>query len=102
MTGKLPSYRAISGFIIALGLVSFVVRIRWSVSWAFQLFNVSVGYLPQYISLYMLGLIASRRNWFFALSPRMGRDWSLAALIASFAFAGVVIPFLLGSTGRAG
>ncbi len=101
-TGTLPGYRAIFGFIVALGLVSFVVRIWWPVSWVFQPFNLNVGYLPQYLSLYMLGLIASRRNWFIKLSPKMGRDWSLAALIASLFFAGLVIPYLLGGTGRAG
>ena len=78
------------------------MRIWWPVSWVFQPLNLSVGYLPQYLSLFILGLIAYRRNWFFELSPRMGRDWSLAALIASLAFAVLVIPFLMGDAGRAG
>src|SRR5438034_194966 len=76
-TGKLPSYRAIFGFIFALGLVSFVVRIWWPAGWIFQLLNVPVGYLPQYISLYILGLIAYRRNWFLQLSSRMAKEVAL-------------------------
>jgi hypothetical protein len=68
--GTLPSYPAIAVFICALGLVSFVVRIWWPMGWFFQpLPGLEVAYLPQYLSLYILGLVASRRNWFVALSP---------------------------------
>jgi glucans biosynthesis protein C len=81
-TRKLPSYRAIYGFIVALSLVSFVVRIWWPIGWVFPPFNLELALLPQYSSLYILGLIASRRNWFFELSPRMGKVWLLIALIA--------------------
>ncbi len=100
--GNLPSYPAIAGFILALGIASFVVRIWLPVSLVFQPLNLNVGYLPQYLSLYVLGLVAARRNWFLALTPRMGRDWSLIALIAWLAFGGLVTPFLLGGAGRAG
>jgi glucan biosynthesis protein C len=102
-TGKLPSYHTIFGFIFALGLVTFVVRIWWPAGWIFQLLNVPVGYLPQYISLYMLGLIAYRRNWFFELTPKMGRDWSLIALIATLiVLGGLVFPSAMQEAGAAG
>jgi surface polysaccharide O-acyltransferase-like enzyme len=102
-TGKLPSYRAIFGFIFALGLVTFVVRIWWPAGWIFQLLNVPVGYLPQYISLYILGLIASRRNWFFELPPKMGRDWSLMALMATLIIlGGLVFPSTMQEAGSSG
>ena len=100
--GKLPSYRAIAVFIFALGLVSFVVRIWGPAGWIFQPLNVPVGYLPQYISLYILGLIAYRRNWFFELSPRMGRDWLLIALLATLIFGGLAITFKMLGMGAAG
>ncbi len=89
-------------FIFALGLVSFVVRIWWPASWIFQPLNAPVGYLPQYMSLYILGLIAYRRKWFFELSPRMGRDWSLIALMATLIFGGLVFPSMMQAAGAAG
>ena len=102
-TGKLPSYRAIFGFIFALGLVTFVVRIWWPAGWIFQLLNVPVGYLPQYISLYILGLIAYRSNWFFELTPKMGRDWSLIALVATLIIlGGLVFPSAMQEAGASG
>jgi glucan biosynthesis protein C len=97
--GKLPSYRAIYGFIFALGLVSFVVRIWWPAGRVFQPLNLQLSYLPQYISLYILGLIAYRRNWFFELSPRMGRDWLRTALIALLVPIIVTILLMIGGAG---
>ena len=94
-TGKLPGSLAICGFICALGLVTFVVRI-WCQAQYYQPgpFNVPLDYLPQFISLYVVGIVASGRNWFFTLTPRMGRDWSLIALLATLiagpVFGGVI------------
>jgi glucans biosynthesis protein C len=84
--GKLPSERAILGFIVALGLVSFVVRIWWPLNWWWQPFSLPVAQLPQYLSFYLLGVIAYRRNWFAELSPRMGRDGWRIALVALLGF----------------
>ena len=98
-TGKLPSYLAIFGFICALGLVTFVVRLRWSAGSIFLPLNVPLGYLPQYISLYMLGLIASRRNWFFEFTPKMGRNWSLIALMATLIFGGLAFSSMMQEKG---
>ena len=87
--GAFPSSPAIAGFIFALGLVTFVVRIWWPMSWEFPpLPGLKIGYLPQYSSFYLLGLIASRRNWFFTLTPRMARNWSLITLLATLLFIG--------------
>jgi peptidoglycan/LPS O-acetylase OafA/YrhL len=84
--GKLPSERAILGFIVALGLVSFVVRIWWPLNWWWQPFSLPVAQLPQYLSFYLLGVIAYRRNWFAELSPRMGRDGWRIALVTLIGF----------------
>ena len=71
--------------------------------WIFQLLNVPVGYLPQYISLYILGLIAYRLNWFFELTPKMGRDWSLIALVVTLIIlGGLVFPSAMQEAGASG
>lgn len=95
-TEEFPSYLAIFGFIFVLGLLTFIVRIWWPAGWIFLPLNVPVGYLPQYISLYILGVIAYRHNWFFELTPKMGRDWSLIALVATLIiFGGLVFPSVM-------
>jgi glucan biosynthesis protein C len=102
-TGPVPGYWAIFGFILGLGLLSFVVRLWWPAGFQPNPFNVPLGYLPQYVSFYVLGIVASRRNWFFKLTPRMGRDWSLITLLATLLiFGGVVLPSVLPELGAAG
>jgi hypothetical protein len=98
--GTLPSSRAITVFIFALGLVSFFVRIWWPAGWIFQPLTTLGGSLPQDMSLSILGLVAYRRKWFFELSPRMGRDWSLIAFIATLIFAGLVFPSMMQAAGQ--
>jgi surface polysaccharide O-acyltransferase-like enzyme len=105
----LPSTRSILGFIVALGLASFVVRLWWPLRWSgwptwwLQLLDVKGGLLPQYLSLFVLGCIAYRRNWFTQLTPRMGRNWSLIALLATlFIFGGVLLPSAVQESGAAG
>jgi glucans biosynthesis protein C len=102
--GTLPSYPAIAGFIFALGLVSFVVRIWWPMGWQFPLLpGLEIAYLPQYLSLYILGLVVYRRNWFVALTSRMARDWSLIALLATLIiFGGLVVPAGIQAAGATG
>ena len=101
-TGKLPGYLVISGFIFALGLVTFVVRLWWPAGFQPPPFNLPLGYLPQYISLYVIGIVAFRRNWFFTLTPRMGRDWSLIALLATLIFAGLAFSSMMQGARAAG
>src|SRR5260221_13497511 len=60
-----PSYLAMGLFVLALALVSYVVRIVVP----FGLFIPILGlptlcYLPQYLSFFILGALAFRRNWF--------------------------------------
>jgi peptidoglycan/LPS O-acetylase OafA/YrhL len=99
--GTVPGYWAIFGFILALGLGSFVVRIWWPQYYQPSPFNLPMGYLLQYVCFYVLGIIAYRRNWLYKLTPRMGRDWSLIALLATLPFYGVAVPYVLGG-GTAG
>ncbi len=99
--GKLPSKRAIYGFIFALGIVTFVFRIWFSAVSRFQLLGMPLGYFPQYLSLYILGLIAYRRNWFFELTPKMGRYWLRTVLIAILVWLLATMLFMI-VTGEAG
>lgn len=103
MPGTLPGSLAIAGFICGLGLVTFVVRIWWPAGFVFQpIPGLKIGYLPQYLSCYILGLVASRRNWFFKLTTRMARNWSLIALLATLIFGGLASSSMLQEAGTAG
>jgi surface polysaccharide O-acyltransferase-like enzyme len=100
-TGALPGSWTILGFILALGLGSFVVRIWWPQYYQPGPLNLPLGYLLQYICFFVLGIVAYRGNWLYKLTPRMGRNWALIALLATLPFFGVVLPYVLGG-GTAG
>jgi peptidoglycan/LPS O-acetylase OafA/YrhL len=98
-TGDLPGSWAILGFVLALGLLSFVVRIWWPQNDQPSPLNLPLGYLLQYVCFFVLGILAYRGNWLFKLTPRMGRNWALIALLATVPFFGLVLPYL-AITGR--
>lgn len=105
--GKAPSSIAIAVFALVLGVVTFVVRIWLPVGWNFEPLNLQFPYFPQYIALFVVGIIAYRGNWFLGISKRMGRLWlGIAAFcilvllplvfVLGGALEGRVAPFLGG------
>ncbi len=75
--GTAPGNAAIALYALAIGLITFVVRIWLPVGWWFVPLNFQFPHFPQYISLFILGTIAYRRGWLSALSEdaARGRLW---------------------------
>ena len=78
---SLPSCLLIGVFILALALVSYLVRIVVPMGKEVLDFP-TLSYLPQYLSLFVLGTVASRHNWFRTLPNSMGLVGFVAALVA--------------------
>lgn len=66
---------SIALFAVGLGLITFVVRIWLPVGWWLEPPHFQLAHFPQYIALYILGIIAYQRNWFSELTSRQGRFW---------------------------
>lgn len=83
-----PSNRAIALYAIALALVSMVVRWRYPIDrWVFIGVPSELAHLPQYLSLFVIGLIAAREGWLAYIPARSGRFWGaigLALLVFRF------------------
>ena len=79
--GKLPSNLTTAAFAVALGAVSFLVRIWLPIGWAFRPLNLQFPFFPQYICLFIVGVMAYRRNWLTRIPDSMGRLWLCAALL---------------------
>jgi glucan biosynthesis protein C len=88
-----PSYPGVGIFILALALVSYLVRIVVPMGKDVLGFP-TLSYLPQYLSLFVLGTVASRRNWFRTLPGSMGVVVFLTAVVAT------VLLFPLALSGR--
>ena len=68
-------------FALVLGVVSFVVRIWLPIGWAFGPLNLQFPFFPQYIGLFIIGIIAYRRNWMVRIPDAMGKFWLGVAII---------------------
>jgi peptidoglycan/LPS O-acetylase OafA/YrhL len=83
-----PSYLAVGLFVLALALVSYVMRIVVPFGLFIPIFGFpTLCYLPQYLSFFILGALAFRRNWFQIIPGSMGRTGVVVALVATIVLA---------------
>jgi glucan biosynthesis protein C len=89
-----PSDLAIALFALGLGVGTFVLRIWLPVGSLIEVLSLPISLFPQYIALFVVGIVAYRRNWFMGIPDAMGKRWFGVALF----FMVVVFPlvFLLG------
>lgn len=83
-----PSYLSIGIFMLLLALPSYLIRIVVPLGKSVNLFVYflsfpTLAYLPQYLSFFLLGIIAARRDWFRTLPTVMGRRGFVIALVAT-------------------
>lgn len=88
-----PGYLGIGVFVLALALVSYLVRMVIPLDQTIFQFP-SLAYLPQYLSFFVVGIVAARRDWFRTLPTTMGAVGFAAAVVAS------VILFPLAFSGQ--
>jgi hypothetical protein len=79
--GEAPSNATIAIFALALGVATFVVRIWIPVGFQVPFLNIQPPHFVQYIALYIVGIIAYRRNWFAKLSDAQGKTWLVVVLV---------------------
>ena len=72
---RFPSSFSVALFALLLGLAGFLVRLWRPIEWSFAPLNLQLPFFAQYIALFILGLIAYRRNWLAGLSEPTGRLW---------------------------
>lgn len=73
-------------YIVGLALITFVIRIWLPVGWWFQPLNLMLAEFPQYISMFILGLMAYRRGWLTSIPDAVGKRWLWVALIGLLVF----------------
>lgn len=67
---KAPQAITILLFAVVLGIISFFVRIIFPVGWVLEPVGFQLGHFPQYIALFIVGLLAAKNNWFDQLSEK--------------------------------
>jgi surface polysaccharide O-acyltransferase-like enzyme len=77
---KIPMVTAILLFAVVIGLISFTVRIIFPVGWVLKPLGFQLGHFPQYIALFILGLIAARSKWLNDVDLKMGKRMRTIAI----------------------
>ncbi len=73
---RFPGNGSITLFALLLGVAGFLVRLVFPMDeYLFQPLNLQLGFFAQYIALFIVGLIAYRRNWLVSLPDKTGRLW---------------------------
>ncbi len=105
--GRPPGSFAIAGLACALGIVTFIARLWFPVGRVFEPLNFQLGYFPQYVALFVVGVMAYRGDWLLRTDARIGRLCLATAgvlavvgfpilFVAGGALSGKVSPFLGG------
>jgi len=70
-----PGNWTIALFALLLGVAGFIVRLAFPIGYTFKPLNLQFPFFAQYIVLFIVGLIAYRRNWLVNLPDKTARLW---------------------------
>ncbi|MFC2046030.1 acyltransferase family protein [Chloroflexota bacterium] len=90
-----PSNATIGIFAFCLGVIIFVMRIWLPINSYFGPLGLPLAYVPQYIALFFVGVIAYRGDWFQKISVATGKVWLGIVLFLIL----VVFPILFALSG---
>ena len=68
-------------FAFIIGVVSFLVRIIFPVGWVLKPVGFQLGHFTQYITLFILGLVAYKSNWLNVITIRTGTRLSVLVIV---------------------
>lgn len=89
---RFPDNGAIALFALMIALASFIVRLWFPSDWDYSPLAFQFADFPQYIALFIVGLVAYRRNWLLGLPQAVGRRWLpiASALILLYPVIGIL------------
>ncbi len=92
-----PRYRTIAAFILLLAVASYLIRIVIPLGEVVARFP-TLSYLPQYLSFFLIGIIAVCHNWFRTVPKSMGRVGFALAVVATL----ILFPIALTGAAKVG
>jgi glucans biosynthesis protein C len=94
---------ALAALVLWLGVTTFLIRIWWNVDdWKvlFGIWEIEFAHLPQYATMFALGILAARRNWFERFPARAGLAWlgigAVCVAVWMARGAGLALPIWIG------
>ena len=80
----LPANSRILVFALALGILSYFVRIIFPVGWSLRPLGFQLAHFSQYIALFILGIVASRNQWLEQFNIKKAKPFIRIVLIMMF------------------
>jgi hypothetical protein len=71
-------------FAFSIGIISYLVRIIFPVGWVLQPVGFQLAHFSQYISMFILGLIAARNQWLDHFDVKKAKPFAIIALSMIF------------------
>jgi surface polysaccharide O-acyltransferase-like enzyme len=70
-----------AGFL--LGVFTFLTRLAFPTGWILKPLGFQLGHFPEYIFMFIVGIIASKNNWLAQLNYRQGKNlrWFISPMI---------------------
>ena len=90
-----PKDIVIVAFALLVGLASFAVRLVFPIGYFSPAFSFQYAFFAQYISVFIVGLIAYRSNWLMTMPKRTGKLWGIIAIALAVVYAFTFIPNIL-------
>jgi glucan biosynthesis protein C len=90
-SSPVPRNRVIALFALAIGLITFVVRLWAKVFVYFEPWHLEFAHFPQYIALFVAGLWACRGGWLTAFSDRQSKVWRWVLLACVLALPALLV-----------
>jgi surface polysaccharide O-acyltransferase-like enzyme len=91
METAFPGNGAIAAFALLLGVAGFLVRLVFPISYTFAPLNLQFPFFAQYIALFIVGLVAYRRNWLVNLPDETARRWLWISIVFILLWAPLMI-----------
>ncbi len=89
---RFPRTGVIILFALLLGITTFLVRLAFIMdAYSFKPLNLQFPFFTQYIALFVVGLIAYRRNWLMSLPDKIGRRWLIIAVVLILVYAPMML-----------
>lgn len=90
-TGKvikrpLPSNFFIIIYIFVLSIITFIIRIKLPIGWSLKFFHLQFPFYPQYISFFIIGILAYKYDWLVQIPRDLGSKWLRIGIVAIMFF----------------
>lgn len=76
-----PGTTGIISLAVIVGLIQFLIRLRFHVGWSIPYTNLQLPFFIQYIVLFIAGIVAYNNKWLDSIDFKTGKRWFLFAQV---------------------